>query len=131
VSLFKLVGTTLNHTRMIVPLCVTLLPSGCRVCPPAKPVEPLQCQGDMSDKVHEIDYCGFGLSYIDNPLLQCILSGRVDFDLLKFSCLYDVCENHLNVTAEWFFEGEYDLYLPLLCNAIFNLFVQLHSPAMT
>ena len=77
----------------------------CRVCPPAKPVEPLQCQGRMAIDVKSEDYCGFALSTPENPFLQCILHSGVDFTMLTRVCEYDVCENHLNISAEMFFGG--------------------------
>ena len=73
-----------------------------RIWPPSPIVDTFQCQGEMTTRVQQRDYCGFSTEYVDSPFLACIRSGRVDFFEAVGSCEYDVCEDHLNVTANDF-----------------------------
>jgi len=78
--------------------------SHCRECT-VQSRESATCKGSYEQRVNTPSLCGFDNRDEDNPFLNCINALRVDFNLLKETCINDVCENHLNIPYNDYYEG--------------------------
>lgn len=68
-------------------------------CPDAESVLAPECLSSTSELIPS-ELCAFTNSFIDSPLLGCLLTGRVEVDGFFSACQFEVCENQLNISME-------------------------------